>query len=169
MATIIGIDPGPERSAIAYEPTTLTGRVQTLEYVNPCLEIVLGASDNDDILVIEWPQSHGLPVGESVFRTCYWVGRFAAAFTGDSVIEVTRPDIVRHFCSCTHYKDPETGKRKPVTKANVKAALYERFGGDRSKAIGTKKKPGPLYGMKGEHVFDALACAVWWAETQEQR
>jgi len=118
------------------------------------------------VVVIEWPQSRGLPVGESVFRTCYWVGRYREAL-GFAIpfVEVTRSDIVRHFCGATHYKDPETGKRKPVTKANVKAAIYERFGGDRKTAVGTKPKPGPLYGMKGEHVFDALACAVWWAET----
>ncbi len=163
--TIIGIDPGPEESAAAiYDPSA--GTVAAWEEDNVALNLRFFITTPADTLVIEWLTNYGKPVGNTVFDTCEWVGRFRQAFKNKSV-KVTRPTICRHFCGTTHYVHPTTGKRKPVTKANVKAALYQRFGGDRSKAVGTKKKPGPLYGMKGDHVFDALAVAVWYAETRE--
>lgn len=164
--TIIGIDPGPERSACAVYQVHPVPRTppEAFETDNPNVARFLRTASRADALVIEWPQSRGLPVGESVFRTCYWAGWFAAEF-GPVVVEVTRPYIVRHFCGATHYL--QDGSRKAVTKAMVKAAIYNRFGGDRQAAVGTKARPGPLYGLKGDHVYDALACALWYAETSK--
>ncbi len=167
--TIIGIDPGQERSAwVYYESDKSDPEVEAAEADNRVVAQVVDDRSGWSCsgLVIEWPVSYGLPVGNSIFQTCRWIGKFESAFKGCCVF-VTRPDIVRHFCGRTHYKDPDTGAKRGVTKANVKAALYERFGGDRKSAVGTKKNPGPLHGMKGDHVYDALACAVWYAETME--
>lgn len=47
--------------------------------------------------------------------------------------------------------------------SKICAALYDRFGGDRRRAVGTKKNPGPCYGVKG-HCWQALAVAVTWWE-----
>jgi hypothetical protein len=49
--------------------------------------------------------------------------------------------------------------------ANIRQALIDRFGGSKEAAIGTIKRQGPLYGVKG-HEFAALAVAVTWIETR---
>ena len=41
----------------------------------------------------------------------------------------------------------------------VRQRLIEMFGGDRASAVGTKAKPGPLYGV-ASHAWAALAVAV---------
>ena len=41
----------------------------------------------------------------------------------------------------------------------VRQRLIEMFGGDRKTAQGTKKEPGPLYGV-ASHAWQALAVAV---------
>jgi hypothetical protein len=43
--------------------------------------------------------------------------------------------------------------------ANIRQALIDRFG-----AVGTKKMPGPLFGVSS-HYWAALAVAVYAAET----
>ena len=45
-----------------------------------------------------------------------------------------------------------------ATDANLRAALLDRYGGS-GRAIGTRKAPGPLYGVKS-HAWAALALAV---------
>ncbi len=41
----------------------------------------------------------------------------------------------------------------------VRQRLIEIHGGDRASAVGTKKQPGPLYGVSS-HAWQALAVAV---------
>jgi hypothetical protein len=46
-----------------------------------------------------------------------------------------------------------------ATDANIRAALLDRFGPGREIAVGTKRAPGPLYGIKGDE-WSALAVAL---------
>jgi hypothetical protein len=64
---------------------------------------------------------------------------------------VTRRQVKLHLCGSMKAKD-----------ANIRQAILDRFGG--SAAIGLKKTPGPLYGVKG-HEFAALGVALTYAET----
>jgi len=62
-----------------------------------------------------------------------------------------------HLCKNNRAKD-----------ANIRQALLDRFpatGGGKAPQIGTKKQPGPLYGVTS-HLWSALAVAVTWADTQ---
>ena len=49
------------------------------------------------------------------------------------------------------------GSRRRVKTSNINAVLLSRY------KKGTKKQPGPLYGVKG-HEMSALAAAIYWWE-----
>ena len=66
---------------------------------------------------------------------------------------VYREDVKLHLCGSPRAKD-----------ANIRQALIDRWGG-KAEAVGTVKKPGPLYGVKS-HAWSALAVAVTALETR---
>lgn len=114
----------------------------------------------DTVVVLEQIESYGMAVGREVFETVFWTGRFyEAAIGGWSIVErLPRANVKLHLCHSKRAKD-----------ANVRMALIDRWGG-KTKAIGTRKAPGPLYGVTS-HQWAALAIAVTWAEqhSTEQR
>lgn len=122
-----------------------------------------GVADNHDILsriknstasslAIEMISSYGMPVGRETFETVRWIGRFQQAWhSPESVRLIFRRDIKIALCGTTKAKD-----------ANVRQAILDRFprsGGGKTPQVGTKSKPGPLYGVKS-HAWSALAVAV---------
>lgn len=99
--------------------------------------------------VIEKIASYGMAVGESVFETCVWTGRFMEIYGPDRVERMPRLNVKMHLCHDSKAKD-----------ANIRQAIIDRFGGKMS--IGNKKSPGPLYGVSKD-VWSALAIALtWW-------
>jgi len=100
-------------------------------------------------LAIESIASYGMAVGAEVFETCVWSGRFIEAwnYRGWSYSKVYRKEVKMHLCGTMRAKD-----------ANVRQAIIDRYGG-KEKAIGNKKTPGPLYGIKAD-VWAALAVAI---------
>ena len=151
MTTLISIDPGPEESGVvilegedvleAY--TTSNGNV---------LNAIHQAEMNDiEIMAIEMVASYGMPVGEDVFNTCVWIGRFYQTwteYTRSAPELVYRKDVKMHLCGTTRAKD-----------ANIRQALIDRYGPGKDKAIGKKASPGPLYGIH-KHAWSALAVGV---------
>lgn len=103
-------------------------------------------------VVVEFVQNMGMPAGKELFETCFWVGRFCQACSPGPFERVYRMDIKHHLCGTAKAKQP-----------HIRQALLDRFGG-KDQAIGRKKAPGPLYGIKG-HAWSALAVAVYWLET----
>jgi hypothetical protein len=102
----------------------------------------------DSELVIEMIASYGMPVGREVFETCVWIGRFQQAWKWPEQVRlIYRKDVKMHLCGTPRAKD-----------ANVWQALLDKIG-----PVGTKKAPGPLYGVKS-HARAALAVAVTAAE-----
>jgi hypothetical protein len=102
-------------------------------------------------LVIEQIESMGMAVGQDVFLTVWWSGRFFQAWPGECY-QLPRRPIKLHLCGSMQAKD-----------ANIRAALLDKFGG-KDVALGRKASPGPLYGVKG-HEFAALAVGITWLET----
>ena len=103
------------------------------------------------MLAIEMVASYGMPVGKEVFRTVWWSGRFAQAwihYQRSEPIEVYRKDVKLYLCNSPRAKD-----------ANIRQALIDLIGPQ-----GTKKNPGPTYGVKS-HAWAALGVAVT-AETR---
>jgi hypothetical protein len=112
-----------------------------------------------DLIAIEWVQSYGMTVGKEVFHTCRWVGRFqdAAEHNLKQCKLVYRRDVKLHLCNSTKAKD-----------GNVRQAildLYPATGGGKRPQIGTKKQPGPLYGVSG-HMWPAVGLALTVQESE---
>lgn len=105
-----------------------------------------------DTLAIEMIASYGMAVGREVFETCVWIGRFTQAWHDpDTVQLVYRKQVTMHLCGTTKAND-----------SNVRRAildLFPRTGGGSTPQIGTKKKPGPLYGVTS-HAWPAIGVAL---------
>ncbi len=148
---ILAIDPGTTESAwLVYDMEQ-----QTAHEMGICdNEAIIGVLDMWEYEVVcEWVECMGMPVGRTTFETVYWIGKFSEH--ADPFHRITRREIKLHLCGNARAKD-----------ANVRQALLDRFpatGGGKTPQIGTKPKPGPLYGIR-THLWSALAVAVAYAE-----
>jgi len=152
---ILGIDPGPTISGWCLLRGTkyLCGDQSYNHEVFRALSVVHGNAFQDvDVIGIEWMENYGQVVGQSIFKTCAWVGRYEAAVgfydNAAKVKRVQRSHVKLHLCRTARAKD-----------VNVRHALVGLWGDDMKSVKGTKNKKGPLYGIK-EHVWSALAVAV---------
>jgi len=149
---LIAIDPGTTQSAIIIWDTRY-GEILQKEILpnDELLRFLREFGDIYDNVVIEGIASYGMPVGASVFETCYMIGRIMEiAHTYELVY---RKDIKMHFCGTTRAKD-----------GNIRQALIDRFG-----APGTKKNPNPItYGIKKD-LWSALAVGVFFADTKTKK
>ena len=158
---IIGIDPGTTESAVVtYDPESrlILGHYKA---ENATIEAALYNHDVKKYqLVIEQIEGYGMAVGKEVFETCYWSGRFAAAYdracAGQEFAQrLPRRDIKLYLCGTARAKDK-----------NIVVALVDRFDPDRKFGAygkGTVKKPGPLYGFAADE-WQALAIAIVHSE-----
>lgn len=141
MAHILAIDPGTEQSGwCEFVAGCVTG-----SGVAPNRELLSRLGHWPDCrygLAIEMVASYGMPVGREVFETCVWIGRFVQAWPGQTRL-VYRKEVKSYLCGSMKAKD-----------ANIRQALIDKLG-----PIGTKKEPGPLYGVKS-HAWAAVAVAV---------
>lgn len=138
---VLAVDPGTMESGwvlirdgrIAYAAVSSNERM---------LEII--ASNAADVLAIEKIESYGMPVGAEIFETVFWSGRFAQVWRDPKAVRrVPRKTVKLHLCGSQRAKD-----------ANIKQALIDRIGPQ-----GSKKAPGPTFGVKS-HAWAALAVAV---------
>ncbi len=146
--TIIAIDPGPTKSAWVQ----WNGELRDFGlYGNDAMLALLwsGSLPLSATLVIEKVVSYGRPVGAETFETVYWTGRFTEAFGADHTERLERLAVRKHICHHGGAKDP-----------HIRQAIIDRFGG-KAKAVGLKKTPGPLYGVKKD-IWQALALAITW-------
>ena len=141
---ILAIDPGPERSAFVFwdKGTIYESGWDTNQYVR---NRIAWYAMNRHRIAIEMIASYGMAVGASVFGTCVEIGRMVEVATANGTAPqlVFRKDVKLHVCGTPRAKD-----------TNVRQALIDAYG-----PVGTKKTPGPLYGVKS-HVWAALAVAV---------
>lgn len=163
MGTVIAIDPGTRDSAWL----TFNGSRIVAHGIEPNESLLMrfwrdwwtvegfgdgrGSDDRPSAVVFEQIESFGMAVGREVFETVFWTGRlYQSAGRVSTITErMTRREVKLHLCQSARAQD-----------ANIRAALMDRFGGESAK--GTKKAPGPLFGIKS-HEWSALAIAVtWW-------
>lgn len=148
---VLAIDPGTTQSAyVEYDGTVVSHGIS--ENSPLCERLASRDYFHVSFIVVEQIESFGMSVGKEVFETVWWAGRFHQAAQQDYVVSaqrMTRREVKLHLCKSMKAKD-----------ANIRQALIDRFGGE--KAIGLKKSPGPLYGIRS-HEWAALAIAVcWW-------
>ena len=150
---LIAIDPGPEQSGIVY---MVDGKLKDADILeNEYLCDALGDMELWPLcehLAIEMPQSRGNIIPQTVLDTCVWVGRFRQV-AGIPSTPMFPSTIRTWLCG-----------KPAVTKAAVKQALKDHFG-----EVGTKKNPGPLFGIGSaeDHKWSALAVARAWYMMQE--
>tara|TARA_R100000808_G_scaffold13171_1_gene32221 strand:+ start:1033 stop:1506 length:474 start_codon:yes stop_codon:yes gene_type:complete len=154
MSICLSIDPGPVRSGwVLYDSEKESVLVGAIEANHQVLWRV--ASSTAHVLVCERFEARGMPLGDSSITTIYWTGRFHQAWDGPAYF-IRRRDVKLHLCGTARAKD-----------SNINAALWDRFskGQGMRVAKGTKKKPGPLYGITS-HMLAALAVVITWQDTR---
>lgn len=157
----LAIDPGNEQSAwVFYDGDTKQVLRHGLETNHELLNRIYlntWAKGEDKLelphlLAMELIQSMGMAVGQTVFDTCIWTGRLIEAWLAqnrhNNYVYVTRRQEKLHLCGSMRAKD-----------TNIRQAIMDRYGSTRQKAIGTKKQPGPLYGVRKD-IWAAIAVAI---------
>lgn len=147
---VLAIDPGNEMSAWCLLDAGTPIRCEKELNADLLERLRAGGWGAVDLLAVEMIASYGMAVGREVFDTCLWIGRFVEAWDarGGKYALVYRRDVKLFHCESVR-----------ATDSNIRAALIDRFGPGKEKAIGSKKAPGPLYGLKGDH-WSALAVAL---------
>jgi len=150
---ILGIDPGSKQSGyVLWDGKKV---IECMHTDNELIRgvVISGGNSIYDEVAIERIRGYGIVAGDDTFDTCEWVGRFdmAAKFRNKPVQLIPRKDIKRHLCGNTTTNDKY-----------IRQALIDRFG-----EVGTKKTPGPLYGISG-HLWSALAVAVTYTDQHKQ-
>lgn len=142
---VLAIDPGPMHSGLA-----LVG-AEDPKYVIP-IDIVpngiflqwlesanLGRMDIR-LAAIEQVRSYGGGAGAELYDTVFWSGQMALLLRKvQETVHIPRPSVA-HFV---------TNAGQHTNDAAVRAAITVFYGGSEI-AVGTSKKPGKLYGMRGD-------------------
>ncbi len=150
---LLALDPGTV--ATGYVVLTDAWTVAETGHVQNVVVLESVIPNHRGPVVCEAVKAMGMPVGDETFTTVFWIGRFCerAQLVGLPFAQVTRRDVKLHLCGNAQAKDP-----------HVRRALLDHFGPGKEVAVGSKKHPGPLYGIKS-HGWSALAVAVTWAAT----
>lgn len=154
MGTILAIDPGNIESGYVLVEHDGKEIRKVLDVGKVPNEEIYGALFNPyDHLAIEMVAGMGMPVGQEVFDTCFWIGRFweFASLYGVShpPQKIYRREEKLYLCGHSQAKD-----------ANIRQALVDRYApGQPNFGKGTKKNPGFFYGFSAD-MWAAMAVAV---------
>jgi len=117
---VLAIDPGPSCSALV-----LWNGTQIVDHKYEANELMLLylhsyfntiTPINSVAMVIEQVKSYGMAVGETIFDTVFWSGRFYEAWNGSKFL-LPRLEVKMHLCHDSKAKD-----------TNIRQALRDRFG-----------------------------------------
>ena len=153
LPLVMGVDPGPEESSYV----VWDGKAILDKFSGPNGDLlwILRSSGRlpavMEAVVFEQVESYGMAVGRDVFETVFQTGRLyqQADRAQHNVVLMPRREVKMHLCGQARAKD-----------TNIRIAILDRMGGKRV-AVGLKKTPGPLYGIKS-HQWSALAIAITW-------
>jgi len=154
---IIAIDPGNIESAyVVLNNKTLRpleiGKIKNEELLDHLrMDRFITPDGSKDYFVIEMVASYGMAVGQTVFDTCVWIGRFWEAFDsgGKDVELMKRKNVKMNLCLNNTAKD-----------SNIIQALIDRFAPNTSnRGKGRKTEQGWFYGFKAD-IWQAYALGV---------
>ncbi len=162
MKQLLCIDPGPRESGVViYDGIYVNytnpafNNIALLEFIKLYLEDPKNAPCT---MAIESIVCFGRRVGASTFDTAEWMGVFRHAFGLDNSHKISKPEVQHHIC----------GSSK-ASNADIRYNILKMFpatGGGKIPETGTKKKPGPLYGVTS-HAMSALAVGITYLETEK--
>ena len=152
MGTILAIDPGNTQSGyvvVEHDGEEIRRVLEAGKIENPdvfgllCTNVTPDGAD----VAIEMIAGMGMPVGQEVFDTCFWIGRFWEFATTRrhiwNLMKIFRREEKLYLCGCLSAKDK-----------NIRQALIDRYG-----VVGTKANPGFFYGF-AKDMWAAMAVAV---------
>ena len=146
MTIVIAVDPGTTQSGYV----VWNGK-EVIKHLKENNDIILKRLEfdphgDDAVLVIEDIRSYGQAVGQSVFETVWWSGRFYEVWPVGRVFRVPRTDVKMHLCHTL----------KKIGDSNIRQALIDRFEPD------LKPKQRPVGILKGitKDEWASLALAV---------
>lgn len=151
---ILALDPGNKTTGYCLTDPNLIpirfGKLENEEVMRECTDILSSLTFKPISVVIERVASYGMAVGQEVFQTCEWIGRYTQELQRYTEINyVFRKDEKLAICHSMKAND-----------ATIKQALVDRFAlGVSNHGKGTKKEPGFFYGFKAD-VWSAFAVAV---------
>ena len=154
---VIGVDPGPTQSAfVVFDGKRVIEHDISLnkalrDYLDQAISRI---STIPNAIVFEQVESFGMAVGRDVFETVLQTGRMFQVVERVAVL-MPRRVVKLHLCHSMRAKD-----------SNIRQAIIDRFGGSKAAAIGLKKTPGPLYGVRS-HEWSALAIALTYFDQHE--
>lgn len=164
---VIAIDPGPMKSAMVFYDSeskqvidyTLEDNETVRKYLHWDELMGLTAEDGSyPPLLVEYTPPYAMQtktghsyVPNQVVLTAVETGRFIECYDGPHEL-VSRLDVKKQLLGRTTGND-----------ANITQAILDRYGGSRLTAVGLKKSPGPLYGLKKD-LWQALAVAIAYTE-----
>jgi len=151
---VLGLDPGPANSGLVLYDSDAREVIEARKSISTAAALALltevASKFGIDLVAIERVQSYGI-AGASLLRTAEVGGmlHYCAMREEVKVVWLYRREVLRGL--------DVTGKGN--RDSLVRQRLIEIHGGDRASAVGTKKQPGPLYGV-ASHAWSALAVAV---------
>ena len=149
---ILSIDPGPIESAYVI----LKDDLSIQEFAKLKNDDLLGIipcvfyNNHAKHFAIEAIASYGMAVGQEVFDTCFWSGRFwesAQNFKNVKYQKIYRKDEKMNLCHSMKAND-----------SNIRQALIDRFG-----VVGVKANKGWFYGVSKD-VWAAIAVGVTYSD-----
>lgn len=121
---VLAIDPGDKESGfVIIQPTKdrrLNSKFSLIRHGNipnfDLLKIITSNSEGVEVGLIEMIQSYGKPVGESIFNTCRWIGKFELRMNDNSwrTALVFRKSIINFHLSSAAVKNPDSLIRKKM-------------------------------------------------------
>jgi hypothetical protein len=145
---ILAVDPGPKESGFVFWDVPNAGMIRCGTMPNDVVYRLV-KEQGYSMLAIENIRGYGIVAGDDTFDTCIWIGRFDHE---RKAMLIGRKDIKRHLCGTTTTNDKY-----------IRQALIDRLGEQ-----GTKKAPGPLFGIAG-HTWAALAVAITAADKIKEK
>ena len=157
MGTILAIDPGNIQSGyviVEHDGEDIRRVLEVGKIENNVLLSLIAQKlyGNGYDVAIEMIAGMGMTVGQEVFDTCVWIGRFWQTVlwqTGYAPTRIYRREEKLDLCGSLSAKD-----------ANIRQSLVDRYApGQPNFGKGTKKDPGFFYGFSAD-MWAAMAVAT---------
>lgn len=156
---IFAVDPGPRESAcVIWDEESQRKNFGILK--NGVMLERIQNIEGIDIFIFEKIASYGMAVGEHVFETVFWTGRFCQAIVDAKKKYIRMPRRKVKLAICEDSK---------ASDSNIVTALVDRFDPLREfgkHGKGTKKNPGPFAGFKDD-IWQAFALAIAYCDLKE--